>query len=188
LESQAPISNPRPSSLRGNELALTGQHALVVRREGEFELPDEAAFPLPPWHRPEWQNLWLALERQDWRTLALVPPGPSRPGFTLDVAVGLVHTGSVHLGVPIRIADAVDISLPHLRQFIQELNSLREAGDRVLVCLGGVRNNSTTAPIAQAADRALLCLELNQSKLADAKATMKAVGQKHFLGSAVFQK
>jgi hypothetical protein len=188
LESQAPTSHPRPSSLRGNELALTGQHALVVRRDGEFELPDESAFPAPPWHRPEWQNLWLTLERQEWRTLALVPAGASRLGLTGDIAVALVHTGSVHLGLPIRIADATDLSLPHLRQFIQELNALREAGDRVLVCLGGVRASATTAAIAQAADKALLCIELDNSKVAEAKAAIKAIGIKHFLGSVVFQR
>lgn len=166
---------------------LSGQHALVVRQDGVDVLDDEL-FPTPPWHRPEWQQLWLSLEGKEWRTLALVAPGRARAALTLDVAVALVHTGSVHLGVPIRIADASEVSLSHLRQFIEELTLLRETGDRVLVCLGGFGNSGTATAIAQAADKALLCIELENSSLSDAKSVVKAIGAKNFVGSAVFQK
>lgn len=175
------------SSRTGRELALTGQHALVVRRDTDLDLPFEPEITPPPWQRPEWQQLWLALQNEDWRTLALIPSGEMPAGFTLEVAVSLVHTGSVHLGAPIRIADATDVSLGHLRQFVEELKTLREGGDRVIVALGPVKSAATTVAIAQAADRSLLCIPLEVSKVKDAKATIKAVGAKNFIGSAVFQ-
>jgi hypothetical protein len=160
----------------------------VARREADHELLEQEGISAPPWHRPEWQNLWLSLQSKPWRTLALVAAEPARQGLTVDVAVALVHTGSVHLGVPIRIADATDVSLPHLRQFIEELTALKEAGDRVLVCLGGPPGGATSTAIAQAADKALLCIELGTSLVSGAKKAIKAIGQQHFLGSAVFQK
>jgi hypothetical protein len=188
LEPAPPPSSQRPSSLRGTELVRVGQHSLALRRDADLELLEQDGIPEPHWHRPEWQQLWLSLEGKDWRTLALVPSGAIRPGLTVDVAVALVHTGSVHLGVPIRIADATDVALPHLRQFIEELTALRNAGDRVLVCLGGARSSATWTAIAQAADKALLCIELGRSKVSDAKSAIRSIGIQHFLGSAVFQK
>ncbi len=186
LESLPPNSS-YPSARTGRELALTGQHALVVRKDLDLDLPVETEVTPPPWQRPEWQQLWLALQKEDWRTLALVPSGDMPDGFTLEVAVSLVHTGSVHLGAPIRIADATDVSLGHLRQFIEELTELRDGGDRVIVALGPVKGAATTVPIAQASDRSLLCIPLEVSKVKDAKTTIKAVGPKHFVGSAVFE-
>lgn len=140
-----------------------------------------------PWQRPEWQKLWLSIIGQDWRTLALVPAGEMPEGFTLEVAVSLVHTGSVHLGVPIRIADATDVSLSQLKQFTEHITALREAGDRVIVALGRISGTATALTIAQAVDRALLCVPLEMSKVSDAKKTIDAIGAKHFVGSAVFE-
>lgn len=187
MEPSPPESSRALPSRTGRELALTGQHALVVRKDAELDLPFEAEVLPPPWQRPEWQQLWLALQNEDWRTLALIPSGDMPSGFTLEVAVSLVHTGSVHLGAPIRIADATDVSLGHLRQFVEELKALRESGDRVLVALGPVKAAATTVAIAQASDRALLCVPLEVSKVKDARSTIKSVGAKHFVGSAVFQ-
>lgn len=179
-------SEPAAPSNRGTELALAGQHSLVRRRENEATVVD-SSYPPPPWTKPEWQKLWLALEKEEWRTLALVPSGVMPEGFTLEIAVALVHTGSVHLGSPIRIADGTDVSLPHLKQFVEGVQSLRDRGDRVIIALGPVLHAATAVTIAQAADRALLCVPLQQSLIKDARKTIEAVGTKQFIGSGAFE-
>lgn len=145
--------------------------------------PEERA---APWKHPAWQRLWLATQKADWRSLALVPAGEMPERFTLEIALALAYTGSLHLGEPVRMADATSVPLTHLKQFVGGLQSLREAGDRVIVALGPLQDSATAAAIAQAADYSLLCVPLQVSKVADAKRTIAELGARSFLGSAVF--
>lgn len=106
--------------------------------------------------------------------------------FTLEIAVSLAYTGSLHLGEPVRMADATGVPLTHLKQFIGEIESLRDTGDRLILALGPIRDSATAAAIAQAADQSLLCVPLEVCSVADAKRTLGEVGKQRFLGSAVF--
>jgi hypothetical protein len=149
----------------------------------------------PPFHTTidqnsrtvEWQKLWLATQRVPWNSLAIVPAGAMPPDFTLEIAVSLVQTGSLHLAIPIRIADATAVPLAYLTQFMSELQAVRRAGDLVLLALGPIVDNATTVALAQAADQALLCVPLGVSSVADAKRTVADIGAHRFLGSAAFR-
>lgn len=165
-------------------LALRASDALTVSAPRQiFVSPEERE---SPWRRSEWQRLWLALQRVPWKSLALVPAGEMPSRFTLEIALSLAYTGSLHLGEPVRMADATGVPLTHLKQFVAEIESLRSAGDRLLLALGPIRDSATSAAIAQAADQALLCVPLEVCRLADAKRTLGEVGKHRFLGSAVF--
>lgn len=132
----------------------------------------------------EWEKLWLVLQRRPWRTLALVPSGAGVPaGFTIDIANALIRIGSKHLGMPIRIADATRVSLAQLVQFLNQVRGVVEAGDLVLLALGPVQQSSTTVALAQAADEALLCVPLNQTKMSSVRRTIDEIGAQHFLGT-----
>jgi len=150
--------------------------------------------PLPPpggaerYARVDWEKLWLATQRRPWRTLALVPAGSSVPAdFTLDIAASLVRTGTMHLGVPIRIADGTRVPLAHLVQFMSEVSAVIDTGDMVMIALGPVRDNPTTVSLAQAADHALLCVPLDQVSVAETKRTLEEIGREHFVGGATFK-
>jgi hypothetical protein len=135
----------------------------------------------------DWEKLWLSTQRAKWQSLALLPAGDMPPDFTLKIAVALARTGSMHLGVPVRVAEATQVPLAHLVQFMSEIRGVLDAGDLVLLALGPIARSSTTVPLAQSSDRALLCVPLGVSKLSHAKQTISDVGAERFLGSAIFK-
>src|SRR4051812_22557108 len=74
------------------------------------------------WTDPDWQRLWLTLDRMPWRTLALIPAGEGAPAdFTLTLAVMLSRTGMSHVGAPIMVADGTQIPLNQLSDFLADV-------------------------------------------------------------------
>lgn len=179
-----PNDRPATDSAGDAPLALRSSDALTVAASQQiFVSPEENE---SPWKRAEWQRLWLALQKVPWQSLALVPAGEMPPRFTLEIALSLAYTGSLHLGEPVRMADATGVPLTHLKQFIGEIEALRAQGGRLILALGPLRDSATSAAIAQAADQSLLCVPLEMCRMADAKRTLGEVGKHRFLGSAVF--
>jgi len=139
------------------------------------------------WRDPEWQRLWLAIVGRPWRSLALIPASDGAPlDFTLVVAVTLSRTGMVHLGRPIQVADATQVPLDQLSRFLSEVRRCADSGERLLVALPPAGVSPITASIAQSVDSALLCVQLGRMASAQAKRTVKVIGQARFLGSAIF--
>lgn len=158
----------------------TTTRSTALDRPSEFE----------PWKRPDWQRLWLASHTttKPWRSLALVPAAEGAPPeLTLHIAVTLAHTGMVHLGAPIHVADASDIQLEQLVQFSEEVQRYTESAGQILIALPAMSESVTALPLAHAADCALLCVVLDQMGMADAKKTVSRVGAERFIGSAVFR-
>jgi hypothetical protein len=146
-----------------------------------------AQSPIEPWRDPEWQRLWLAVDRRPWRSLALIPAGEGASiDFSLVIAVTLSRTGMVHLGSPIQVADATRVPLDQLTRFLSEMKRCTTKGERLLVALPPTRNSPTTTSIAQSVDAAVLCVLLEKMSSGDAKRTVKQIGPARFLGSAVF--
>ncbi|HEV8551469.1 MAG TPA: hypothetical protein VGQ57_20620 [Polyangiaceae bacterium] len=140
------------------------------------------------WRDPDWQRLWLSLQRRPWRSLAIVPAGEGGPAdLTLRVAVTLARTGMVHLGAPVQVADATKLSLAHLTQFVEEVRRCTSDGDHILLALAPTHKNAMTVSIAQSADSALLCVLLDRMASSQAKKTVDQIGQNRFVGSAIFR-
>jgi hypothetical protein len=118
--------------------------------------------------------------------LVLVPCSESASRQVLDVAVRLVQIGAVHLGVPIQIADARDLDLAELSQFMAELEDAAAMGERVVVLVGALSESPTHAVVARSADKALLCVPLGDAKLREAEHTISEIGRERFLGSIAF--
>jgi hypothetical protein len=143
---------------------------------------------LDPWRQIDWQKFWLTLRAREWKSLALVPAGKGAPlDFSLTIAVLLARTGMMHLGVPIRVADATQVPLTQMMQLVEEVNSSVAAGDLVLIALATTTESPITVSLAQLADAALLCVMLERMASADAKRTVQSIGTQKFLGSAVFR-
>ncbi len=149
-----------------------------ITRHGEFG---------EPWQDSEWQRLWLAVEPHPWRSLALVPAGDGGPrDFALLVAVTLSRTGMVHMGSPLQVADATNVTLGQLAAFMKEVGRCTANGQRLLIALPSVNKSAITATIAQAADAAVLCVLAEEMTSNQAKETIKLVGRPRFIGSAIF--
>ena len=135
------------------------------------------------WNDPSWQKIWLAIQGKDWRSLAIVPS--SRELSTLELAQALVDVGWQHRGLPIGLADLRNVTLPYIDAVIDEVRAHIYSGERVLIALRSVFENPATVPIAQAADGALLCVSLGNTKIARAEETIEQVGKGRFLGSII---
>lgn len=144
---------------------------------------------LQPWHDSTWQRLWLAsqADARPWRSLALVPAGPGvAPDTMVQIAYSLAHTGMMHLGTPVHVADATRITLAQLVGFTEELEQAKQSG-MVLLALSALDENVTSLSLARSTDFALLCVVLRQMAAADGKQTVERIGKDRFLGSAVFR-
>ena len=143
--------------------------------------------PTEPWRSIDWQKLWLTVRSSPWRSLALVPAGSGAPrDFTLRVAVWLARTGMMHLGIPIRVADATQVPLTQMMQLNEEVSSYTSSGDLVLIALPAASESAITTSIAQGSDCALLCVLLEKMATADAKKTIRQIGTRKFIGSVLF--
>jgi hypothetical protein len=141
-----------------------------------------------PWHTSTWQSLWLAsqVEARPWRSLALVPAGPVSADTMVQIAYSLAHTGMMHLGTPVHVADATRITLAQLVGFSEELEHAKQSG-MVLVALSALADNVTSLSLAKSTDSALLCVVLREMSAAEGKQTVERVGKERFLGSALFR-
>lgn len=138
------------------------------------------------WTDPEWQRLWLTLDRMPWRTLALVPAGEGAPAdFTLTLAVTLSRTGMSHVGAPILVADGTQVPLDQLNAFQADVRACREGGERVIIALSPSGLSPTTVSMAKDSDGAVLCVMLGAMRSGDAKRTIKLIGASKFLGSVI---
>jgi hypothetical protein len=135
------------------------------------------------WNDPNWQKIWLAIQGKEWRSLAIVPGNGGLS--TLEVAQALVDVGWQHRGLPIGLADLRNVTLPYIDSVIDEVRAHVYGGERVLIALRSVFENPATVPIAQAADSALLCISLGNTKIAGAEETIEQVGRPRFLGSII---
>lgn len=157
------------------------------RRDPQQALALAPEARLEPWRDPEWQRLWLAIESQQWRSLALVPASQGAAlEFSLIVAVTLSRTGMIHLGRPLQVADATQVPLDQLVRFLSEVRRCTNDGERLLVALPPIDNSPITTSIAQTVDAALLCVLMGKMSFGQGKKTVQQVGHGRFLGSAIF--
>jgi hypothetical protein len=140
------------------------------------------------WTDPDWQRLWLTVDRMPWRTLALIPAGHGGPpDFTLSLAVMLSRTGMSHVGAPILVADGTQVPLNQLNDFMADVRACRQGGERVIVALSAVDETPTTTSLAKEADGVLLCVLLGRMRASEGKRTIKLVGPQKFLGSVIIR-
>jgi hypothetical protein len=140
------------------------------------------------WTDPDWQRLWLTVDRMPWRTLALIPAGHGAPpDFTLSVAVMLSRTGMSHVGAPILVADGTQVPLNQLNDFLADVRACREGGERVIVALSAVDETPTTTSLAKDADGVVLCVLLGRMRASEGRRTIKLVGAQKFIGSVIIR-
>ncbi len=130
---------------------------------------------------PELQKLWLALQRQPWSTLVVVPAREGDSGLPaaraiLEAGAPYPESGSLHLVDATAVEDA---SAPGL---VREMKSHAAQG-RTVVALGSPLSRPAGLRVALAADAALLSVTLGDTDFASAQRTLELVGRERFLGS-----
>jgi hypothetical protein len=145
--------------------------ALIVRPARESRLADDL----------DMQQLWVALQKKSWRSLALV--SASKGVATLPAANDLAKIAWWYTGVPTCVLDMRDLSLRLLEHQLRDMGSQLQGGERIFIALRSSSENPTAVPLAQAADAAVLCVELGKTDARAARRTLEAVGRERFLGT-----
>ncbi|MGH7271093.1 MAG: hypothetical protein ACREJ3_11745 [Polyangiaceae bacterium] len=143
------------------------------------------AQPSNPWDDVRLQKLWLASQRRDWRSLAVL--GAGRSVNTLPIAEVLAQLAWSYRGQPSAVCDLRDLSMRLVDYQIREVSAQVEAGARVMVSLRSIFENPTAIPVARQTDAVILCIELAKTGMKEAEQTIAEVGHERVIGSIVIR-
>jgi hypothetical protein len=156
-----------------------------VSSDPSFVAPSQALALRPeqpkPWEDVKLQKLWLATERRQWRSLAIM--AASKSVETLGIAETLAQIAWCYRGQPSCVFDLRDLSLRLADYQIQEANAQADAGARVLIALRSAAENPTALLVAREMDAVVLCIALGETELRAAERTIEEIGRSRVLGT-----
>ena len=133
-----------------------------------------------------WQRIWLRAQGRDWVSLALIGSSPEAPDATMRVAAMMARI-SEELGQPLVVLDGRSVELRTMAAIQSRMRSLAARGTRVITVLELPMYNPIAVPIAQAADAAMLCVFVGESRVTNAQQTIEQVGRDRFLGTVILR-
>ena len=133
---------------------------------------------------PIWQRLWLNLESQSWRSLAVIPVGDAT---SIDVVHALAAVAWHQRGAPVIVADLRSIALPALAAARTELRRRIEHGERVLIGMNSLDVSPTSATLSRDADKAVLCVILGRTTRRHLRNAIRELGSQRCLGSILIR-
>ena len=133
------------------------------------------------WEDVRLQRLWLATQRREWQSLAILPA--SKSVETLPIAETLAQIAWCYRGQPACVFDLRDLSLRLAEYQIREIRSQAEAGARVLVALRSLAENPTALLVAKETDAVVLCIALGETEIKAAERVIADIGRSRVLGT-----
>ena len=138
------------------------------------------------WDDVPLQKLWLATQRREWRSLAVL--AASSGVDTLPIAELLAHAAWAYRGQPSCVFDLRDLGLRLAAYQMREVKAQIEAGASVLIALRSTSENPTAVAVARQADAVVLCIGMGETRFRSAERTIADVGRNHVLGSIVVRR
>jgi hypothetical protein len=135
------------------------------------------------WDDVRLQRLWLATQRRQWRSLAVLAASPGVE--TLHIAELLAHVAWAYRGQPSCVFDLRDLGLRLADYQMREVEAQVDAGTRVLIALRSTTENPTAVPIARQADAVVLCIGMGETRFKAAERSITEVGRDRVLGSII---
>jgi hypothetical protein len=137
------------------------------------------------WDDLRLQKLWLAMEKKQWRSLAVIAASKSME--TLRIAELIAELAWRYRGQPSSVSDLRDLRIRLLEYEVQELQNQVERGTRLVVALRSIFENPTAAQVAKEVDAVLVCIALGETDFKAAEETIDAVGRERVIGSIVLR-
>jgi hypothetical protein len=138
------------------------------------------------WDDVPLQKLWLATQRREWRSLAVL--AASSGVDTLPIAQLLAHAAWAYRGQPSCVFDLRELGLRLAAYQMREVRSQIEAGASVLIALRSTSENPTAVAVARQADAIVLCIGMGETRFKSAERTIAEVGRENVLGSIVVRR
>ena len=129
------------------------------------------------------QKLWLATQRRDWRSLAVLATSPSID--TMELAELLAKLAWWYRGQPSCIFDFRDLTMRLVEYHQRDVRAQVETGVCVFIALRSTVENPSAIPMARSADAVVLGVELGKSDMRLAERTIAEVGRDRVLGAIV---
>lgn len=167
---------------------VQGEHAVKPPPAGGNAASSTALAQRPAGAPAQWddvklQKLWLATQKREWRSLAVV--AGSKGVSTLEVADTLAKIAWWYRGQPTCVVDLRDLSMRLVEHQLQEIAAQTMGGERVIIALRSVSENPTVIAVAGLADAVILCVELGKTSVKQANQTVDEIGKARFLGTIV---
>jgi hypothetical protein len=135
--------------------------------------------------RVEWHQLWIAVRRWQWTSLAIVPVSPT--DWAVHVARSLVRVGSIHLGAAVQLLDASQVPKGAVGTFTNYLEDARRSARSVILACPQPARNEAAIPIILSADAILLAVVREESSFKGTEQILKLFGPR-IIGSVVLPK
>ncbi len=140
----------------------------------------------------DYQHLWFALARKQWRSLVLVPADEG--GSTAALAASLAEVGRRLRETPVTfliMADPLDFEAAG--KVISALDLTRQEGEplavattgKVIVAIQPVLVEPLGLAVTEAADAVVLCVEMGRTRMAAARRTVELIGRDRIAGSVL---
>ena len=133
---------------------------------------------------PQWQRIWLAIQAEKWRSLAVIPADATLP--TIEVVHALAAVACQQRGSPLVVADLRSVDLPILDAVRAEVEA-RTAAAPILMAVPAFDESPVALAIARAADKAVLCVGLGTTLASQARKTIQQLGHDRFLGTVTLR-
>ncbi len=163
----SPSSVGHPAEARGR--VVTGKSATAPHADGA----------------DDWSQIWFAVQRYSWTTLAIVPASPRERG--LAAAAALVAAGSQYAEGSVHLVDATRVAPHAVDLVIASISGSIAPGTRLVVALDNPITNPSSIPIARHAGAALLTVRLGDPSVEEASRAIDVVGRRYFVGSVALR-
>jgi hypothetical protein len=138
------------------------------------------------WDDIRLQKLWLAAQRREWRSLAVI--GAGKAIDTLPLAELLAQLAWRYRGEPSAVFDLRDLSMRLADYHVREVRSQVDSGRRVIIALRSIFDNPTAGLIAREADAVVVCVGLGRTKLKETDLTIQEIGRERVLGAIIVRR
>jgi hypothetical protein len=135
------------------------------------------------WDDVPLQKLWLATQRREWRSLAVL--AASSGVDTLPIAELLAQAAWAYRGQPSCVFDLRDLGLRLAGHQMHEVRAQMDAGASALIALRSTSENPTAVPVARQADAIILAIGIGKTRFKSAERTIAEVGRERVIGSIV---
>ena len=151
----------------------------------ERNLQENDAQSDPP--RREYQELWLALARKSWRSLALVAEREESASEITNALseVARMLDERVSFFAPIDVLDYVSVAgifSAANANFAADIPRPVKAPVRSIAILPPVVRNPLALKVATAADVVVICVEIGKTRLSAVRRTIELIGRDHVAG------
>ena len=143
--------------------------------------------PRRGWVEDPWAQLWFAVHKHEWSTLAVVPADPA--ASPLAAARALAEAGRRYRGEGlVELIDATESEPDEMRAVAATAAAAAATGAQVIVAVRSPLAQAATIGLVRHMDAALLTVPLGEASLSRTRRAIESIGRERFIGSITIRR